>query len=458
MATVPNFTYENQVVIDQSLKCFNTYTGADKVQAYLEKSGSESAAEYNRRLASSACGTTYRRAVNSIINIIFKNPITIDEGVSHDITRYYDTADGTKSLNELAKDLLRYMLLENKVYVLVWTPPVQASNAREEQQLGIRPYLSIISRDKVMDSVLRRDEYGNIEHIAVAGTYVYSQDKYEEETKTEYRVYFSDGTVEVFRETDGGIVLTDTIQSGVNELSIIELVFDDTVDIPPFINEANYQLQYYNIESAKDSYNKKLAFPFVTTWGMMANSAGIAMPSTDDNGNPINVVEFQSSKGVDFSVNPETGAKLGDVEIKELNGSADAVLKSTLQDKKDAIVDGFVRFISETTGNKTQTQSESERVVGESMVASLSYKMEEYVNQIHTLFSKFAGVAPQGYITTNKEFFDTSMDDLSYKMLSDLYSDGTIDKTAYLTELQNYGELKTVDISALNDRDIVNGR
>ncbi|MDM5264689.1 hypothetical protein PF327_10830 [Sulfurovum sp. XTW-4] len=455
--SVPEFKIKDTTVIAQSKKCNDVYVGANRVQEYLIKSNSESTIEFNSRKSIASCGTTFKKGINSIVDILFKTEITIDEKVSPKLTKYYETADGKQSLNKIAKTLLKQLLLSNKVYVLVWTPVNDAKNAKEEEQKGIRPYIEIITRDRVMDNILKRDSLGNIVHIAIAGSYVESETRYETKTNNEYRVYFNDGITEIFRETKDGVSLYQTVQSEVEELNIIELTMDEVNDIPNFINEANYQLQHYNIESAKDSYNKKLAFPFVVTWGMMSNSSGIATEKTDDNGNTIQVVEFQANKGIDFSVHPETGAKLGDVEIKELDGNADTILKTTLEDKKLAILDGFIKFFTESSGNKTVEQSESERTAGESMAASLSQDMEHYLNRIHDLMCKFAGEKTEGYISTNKEFIDSGLTDIVYKMLSDLYMDETIDREAFLTEIQSYGLLKTIDIQKLKDRLTANG-
>jgi hypothetical protein len=236
------------------------------------------------------------------------------------------------------------------------------------------------------------------------------------------------------------------VESEVKRMHILEFSFSESTDIPPFINEANIQILANNTHSSKYAYNKKLAFPFVKSWGMLQNSRNMFIDSVDDEGNPIKIVEFQASKGIDFPVNPETGAKLGDVEIEELSGDADAILKTSIADFKQEIVDGFIKmFDTSSSGNKTVEQSESERVAGESMASNLSQSLEDFLEEVHTLFCEMAGVTPDGKITTNKEFTTTELTELRYRMLTDLKTDNIIDTETFITELQKYGELDSVD-------------
>ena len=455
---LPSFQQTNTVLLSQVSKCHNVYEGSEKVHEYLTKSKNESALGYSTRVEISACATIFKKGINSFVDILFRDSLTYSDDMPENIVEYYDSADGKRSLNEVAKQITKEILLSNKVYVLVWTPQSTATNAKEEQQQGVRPYIEIITRDRIIDSVTKRDTNGNIERIGVIGSYIESETRYEIEEGVENRVYFNDGTTEIFRKYGGGFVLHDTIESDVKDMHILELTLDDIVDSPPFINEANTQLQHYNLESAKDAYNVQLAFPFIVTHGMMQNNRDISVNGTDDDGNTIQVVEFQANKGIDFAVNPETGAKLGDVTIKELSGSADAVLKSSIDDKKMAIIDGFVKMVGDSSGNKTTQQSESERVSGESTLAALSDKIEDFLNDIHALFSAFLSMEVKGYISVNKEFIEQGLSELKYKMLSDLYADETLDRRAYIEELQNLGELTTLDVDELEARLLANGK
>lgn len=448
----PSFNQRHTRQLMLGTICKDTYIGADKVKKYLIKPVSESDIEYEGRQNISAIATTFKKGIDSFTDILFKNPLRYSEDVPDKIVEYYKTANGSDSLNEMAKGAFKESLLMNAVYWLVWTPDNTASNAREEEQLGIRPYIEEITLENIIS--IRRDSLGNLSMVIVAGTYVAEEGRYEDVEKAEYRVYFASGEVEIWREAKTGdeIEMYDTIMLDVPEMPIVELRYETQDETPAFINEAKLQLEQYNIESARFSYNIKLGFPMVTTWGLLQNSKNVAIDSEDSDGNPVKIVQFQSSKGIDFPVNPETGSKLGDIEFKEISGDSDSVLKGTSEDYTTAIMDGFISLITSTSGNKTVAEAENERAAGESTLSSASSNLEDFLNRVHSLFCKYAGIEPVGEIYTNTEFVDDDLDSLEYQLLTDLLAESVIDKRQFLEELQSYGKLQTVDIDALMDR------
>ncbi len=449
MTDTPRFEQPLSLAQTEYAKCKKVFDGSSYVNSFLLQPVSESNKEYEVRASISSIGSSYRKGITNIRDIIFRKDLEYSEDMPESIAEDYTTVWGGNDLNDLSKNTLKDALLGNGCYWLIWTPTEQAANAKEEEQLGIRPYIEKITMDRIVEQLTYQDALGNLTMVTVKGSYVYKETKYEKEYKAEYRVYFDTGIVEIWRDTGGMIVQVEEVILGVPEMPIVYFVIDQDQDIPPFINEANLQLQQYNIDSAKFSYNLKLAFPLVTTWGMLMNSQNIAEDGFDNDGNSVKLVEFQASKGIDFPVNPETGAKLGDLEFKEVSGTSDKVLKSTSDDLTKAILEGFVTMTTDTTGNKTTTQSESERVAGESTLASTASKLEAFINRAHDLFCKYAGVPTQGEIIVNDEFVGDELDDLEYKLLFDLLGEEILDKEEFVRELQGYGKLKGVDVDKL---------
>jgi len=461
VADVPSFNQSPsyKILLQDVSKCHDVYNGGRDVHKYLNKSTSESLAGFKKSVSTSALSQTFENGINSIKDILFRSPITFDDKISPNLLELYKTVDGRQSFNEFAKEILVQAELSNRVYVLVSTPPHNAKTKAEEIQQGVRPTSELIPRDRVMDKLIKRDGAGNIVRIGITGSYIKTEGKYTDVVEDENRIYFADGTVEIWRDnSDGEMVLHETISSEVKEIHILEFVYNEIKDAPPYINAANYQLQHYNIERSKDRYNIKLGFPKVISWGLMGNSQNVSTQTKDENGNTVNVVEFDADKGIDFSVNPETGAKLGDVKILELDGKADGILETTLASKTKTIVKSFIEVVSDSNGNKTVEQSESERAEGESEISQLSDKMEDFINKIHKLFARFAGDSGDGYITTNKEFIKNGLTELKLKMLDDLLGNEIIDKIAYTKELQGMGELQTLDIDELEKRLIADGK
>ncbi len=453
MTDAPDFKQDNSLSQEEYLKCKAVYGGSPYVAGYLLKPVSESTAEHDIRKKISSIDSTYKKGINSFRDIIFRKDIEYSDDIPEQLLEYYKTVSGGDNLNSLSRDTLKDILLANDCYWLIWTPQFQAANAKEEEEIGLRPYIEKITADRIVDSLTYQDALGNLTMVTVQGSYVYEKNRYEKKTKTEFRVYFKDGLVEIWRQDSQNVfTLVDEVQSEVKAMPIIKMTFSEGESIPPFVNEANLQLQQYNIESAKFSYNIKLAFPLVVTWGMLMNSHNIATDGFDDEGNEVKLVEFQSSKGIDFPVNPETGSKLGDIEFKEVSGTSDKVLKSTSEDLTKSIIDGFITMTTDASGNKTVEQAESERVAGESTLAATASNLELFINRGHDLFSQFAGIPTKGYITINKQFVKDMLDELEYKLLIDLLGEEIIDKREFVLELQRYGKVKNIDVDELMDR------
>ena len=289
--------------------------------------------------------------------------------------------------------------------------------------------------------------------VIVAGSYSFKEGRYGSEKKIEYRIYFDTGLVEIWRENaEGEITHYEDIQLEVEKMPIIELQYEEQTDTPAFTNESKLQLQQYNIDSARFSYNLKLAFPLVKTWGLLQNSNNIAKNDIDEDGNPVKIVEFQASKGIDFPVNPENGAKLGDINFEEISGDADKVLQGTSNDLTMAISRGFIQITTNQSGNKTVAEAENERATAEGTLNSASQNVEMFLNDAHILFCEYAGIKPTGTIVMNTEFVEDTLDNTEYQLLMDLYAEQIIDRTQLLEELQHYDKLKTMDIEALIDR------
>jgi hypothetical protein len=417
--------------------CKNVYAGSSHCKKYLTLKTGESREGFEARKLEATLNQTFYKGVRSIIDIIFRKELTLSDDVSQKMKDYYEKADGTHSLNVVAKHLLRDMLLTNRAYVLVWTPPVKAKNALEEKKKGLRPYVQLIDRTRILKM------NGKPPSIAVKGTYQENIGRYGSDTRVEHKIYFEDGIVE--RWVDDKKV--ETIKIGYQGIPIVEAIFDENEkDMPPFADEATYTISHFNMESRRKSYGHKLLDPTIVSWGMFQNQENIATETTDSEGNKVFKVEFGANRGINFPVNPETGAKLGDVEFKELSGKSDAIARASLEDDLTAIKKGFIEIVSEKSGNKTVTESENERVSGESQLSSIASTLENVLNRVHFLMCTMAGEPVVGEITVNKEFLNTTITDLQYQIWKDMNIDGLMTKETFLKMLQKNGALEGVNL------------
>lgn len=434
-------------------KCRDVYNGGRDITRFLIKSNNESASGFRIRKDTSSCATHFRAGIDAFKDLIFRNEISFDDAMADILVEYYKKATGSISLNEFAKNALIEMLLTGEAYALVYTPIQETlQSAQAEKDLGVRPYVEIISADRIIPELTRKNEQGNITQIGIRASYIVSSDRYNDETADEIRVYFDNGEIDIIRDDE-----VSTFATNVKKLHIIQMRYG-AEDKAPFINEANMQIQHYNLSSAKDAYNLKLGFPFPVTWNMIGKGSKVARRELDENGNSIQRVEFDANKGINFPVNQDTGAKLGDVEFRELSGSADAILSNSLKEKEIAIGKGFVKLAIQGTSNKTVEQSKGERAEGTSKLAQIATKVEEFLNNIHELFCDFLSIENSGYISVNREFIENGLSKEDKDLLLEFFSLGEITFAELVNELQNANLLTTLDLDEIKSRRLAEGK
>ncbi len=436
--------------------CRKTYNGSLECLEYLFQRDYESDRSFEGRQKFVSVGANYKKNIDSVLTMIFKSPVRYD-GIDAQLEDLYTKVDGTSSITFFSKETLKSVLLEHTGYVLVWTPENIAQNKAEEKELGIRPYAENIHRSRIINKYTQRNEAGELTQICIAGSYEMQDpdDEYLLVDKIEYRFYFADGTVHVFREANGGFELFDIIYSELKKMPIVEFIYDtNPKQTPPFYDPALHQLHIMNIESGKDRYNFDLPFATVVTYGMLQNQKNLVItdPTTG-----VSKVEFRSDKGIDFPVNPETGARLGGVEFVERDGKIDDILGGTIEDKKTSINEAFVKLISDSlTGNKTTEQSESERAMGLGALSSLSAGMKDGLNKVHALFSESMGsTTPQGELYLDLDFISKELTRDNLELFNGLYMEGVLSDTEYIKCLQDpeYFESLDADELAVRKRD-----
>lgn len=421
-------------------KSLDVHNGSETTVKYLKQASTEDSEEFKNRKSNFTLAPLYQTGIESIINIIMRNPITFSDDMREDIKDMYSKdIDGLNtSLNEHAKQILRDLLLTNKNFTNVWTEPN-----------GSRPYVSNVERLRV--AYIYRD--GEFKQIAIKGAYSQFKDRYNIEIKEEYKIYFGNGDVEVWR--DGK--LTDTLLTDYNTIPVIETTLQGNKaefynDKPPFLDLAKMMIRWGETDSRKNEFVNRLAIPLVVAWGM--ELAELAEDSTETAVTRVGDtyrVEMAGSRGWSFAIN-QNGQKLGDIEFRELSGANDGVLRANITDIENVVKNGFVKFVQSDKGGKTVTESENERVGAESYLSSIAQLLEDSLNEINGLFYSFYGkkettvTGGKGYITVNKDFLATKLTDIEAQLLKDLNEASIITHETYLKQLQDGGMLKGVDV------------
>ena len=431
-------SHPNTDLINKSL---NVYHGSEETKKYLIKAPTETEEEFKNRQKNFSIAPFYKSGIDSIINIIMRNPITYSDDMRQDIKDIYSkNIDGNNtSLNEYAKNILRDLLLTNKNFTNVFT----------QQGESERPYINNIARNRV--SYIIRG--GIAKQIAIKGSYLHQKDRYNIEHKEEHKIYFEDGLVEVWREGKH----TGDIQTEYQTIPIVETTFQGDKseflnDKPPFLDLAKLQIRWGETDSRKNEFVNRLAIPIVISWGMDLET--LSSDSTETAVNKIGdtyKVELAGSRGWMFPISQD-GKKLGDIEFRELSGENDTVLKGNLVDIENQIKAGFIKFVKSEKGSKTVTESQNERVDAESQLSSIANLLDDALNEINELFFALHGKKEKeltgkvGIITVNKDFLDTKITDLEYQILSDLNENGLITNETLLGQLKEGGTLKGVNV------------
>ena len=437
-----DFQPTNKTVTNKDVqKCHDVYYGTDNISKYLTKQTGESSEAFKARQDNAKVTQSFFSGVDSIVKIIFRKKI---EFVNFDDARIEQINKSTDyhSFNEFAQLLLLEALLSNTVYCLVWNEKRDNKLTKAEKEaLQLFPKVTMLKRDEVYEHI----ENGKLKYIQVHGKYTFKEGRYKDELKDEFVLYFPNGEVERWRDSGEGIKLVEETNNNLGKINIVKLTLNKKVDKPLFADESKYALDYSNIQSSKVAYALKLGFPLVVTHGLFQNADDtVAEESTDDKGNRVVKVEFQSNAGINFPVNAD-GKHLGDLKIVEISGNASKVLSEDLKEIDDEILKGFVKFLNDNTGNKTVEQSESERAIGESKLSTIAGTLEDALNVILELWQDYEGISG-GDIEVNREYIKQGLTDQQAKNIIDLNMQGKLTDRTLLENLANGDYVKVDDI------------
>ncbi len=429
--------------------CRATYKGSLSAVKYLSQREYESDTSFEKRNELVAVGYNYKKGIDTIVSMIFKEDIKYNE-MPPNIEEMLETVDGNDDFTFFGRSILRSITVGHTGYVLVWTPQEKAANKQQEKELNIRPYAEFIERERVVEKYTQRDSKGALSQICIQGSYpvASTDDPYLMEDKPEYRFYKKDGTVDIFREAaEGGFTFFETRSNELKQMPVVEFLVDrDSDKTPPYYDSAVYQLHIMNIESGKDRYNFDLPFPTVTTFGMLQNSKNLVVPGLDG----VQKVEFRSDKGIDFPVNPETGAKLGGVEFIERSGDIDGILAKSIEDKRASIDAAFIKLLVDSTGNKTVEQSESERAAGISSLTSISNAMAAGLLRVALLMMEMSGNKGKPGVILTKEFLSGEITPQQITLFYDLYLSGALTDAEYIKCLQDPKYFDSLDADKMS--------
>ena len=117
---------------------------------YLPIEASENETSYKNRLSKGTFLDSYNPTIDGIAGLIFKNPIQYGDDIPEQSQPFIENADMQGNhFDLLLEDLFKTALNKGIGFAMLDMPKGEATNKKEEQQLGLKPYAVIIQPENV---------------------------------------------------------------------------------------------------------------------------------------------------------------------------------------------------------------------------------------------------------------------------------------------------------------------
>lgn len=200
----------------------DSYLGGEdyKRGQYLNRYMLESGDEYDRRLASSALDNHCRNIVHIYNSFLFSDPPSREMGsLAADPSLNYFMADADLEGRSFT-NFMSYANLMASVFGHVWIfvdrPESQAATRAEELAQGIRPYVSLVTPQYVMDWEYRRSSNGvpELEYMKILD--------YKDADETYFRIYRPDRVeLVVYRTGNSEGRVVETIENSLGKIPAV---------------------------------------------------------------------------------------------------------------------------------------------------------------------------------------------------------------------------------------------
>lgn len=425
MNTSPSYTsveYDNHY--EQVELVSNLYSGVDSVTQYLTRFPRESAEVFLDRQNKATLKNFVKRISTSTRNIMLNKPPLVE--VNSKLTPLMEKVNRQNSIETFIQEVALYQIVDGFTYIVIDAPVIDESikTRKDEMQLDINPYMYIVRRNQVVNWKLNSD--GSFKRLTIKELYEKDSGRYDDEYGVQYRTYFDDGTVEVWRDN----AMVQSIPLG---LKMVPVVRVDEASIPLLYDTARLNINHFNRRSNLDRYLSIAALPVPVIYGNTAD-AGITI-GVDD--------------ALSFGDKNECG-----FEWVELSGSSVKALQEDLMTIEEAILAETISITSDQQLAKNETQVDSENLEGYGRLNQLATQLEMGINKALSILGKFKGIEDAGSITLNKEFKSSRLTSEQVKDIIALHANGLISTE---TALKNLIEGQVVEVEDLDvEKSLIN--
>lgn len=246
---------------------------------YLPKEKNEKQESFDSRLAKATYFDAFNPTIDSLVGLVFSNPIEYSEDIPQQLQATIENADMQGNhFDILIEEFFTKAMQKGISFCLVDMPKGRPTNKQDELRMGIRPYLTIV---KAEDITSWKTEI-------IAGQMVLSQVKIREFLEVDdpdneyatklvkrYRV-LTRGKYEVYEEKDKKSHLIESGTTGLNFIPLVALnlnsrgFFDA---LPPFYDLGEMNIGHYQVFADNRHSAHTASVPFYFGAGMHKEEA-----------------------------------------------------------------------------------------------------------------------------------------------------------------------------------------
>lgn len=417
-------------------------TDLDRAKRFLPSEERETPDRYQARLLRSRWSDAYKSAINGFTGILAQftiKPETLgwkNESDRHEIFNNIDMQGSSLAAFLIKCD--RAALLDGYCGVLVEFPrqptddegnPIVV-NAAIEREIGLRPYLTLIKREDIINWRITRRLNGSLflEKLVVR--------RIDEVPKGEYGVEYKErfweltpGKYLVWEIVDDEAILID---EATTTLDYIPLTFypSNTLEpfeaMPPLYDLALDNISHYQIGSDYREKLHYLSLLFPVRKGLIDSQVGSNLP-------PLIL-----SPG--YIIDLPTGCEL---ELKETTGVGIEASRQALLDLQEAMTRRSLEFFGAATPTMTATEANLRAMSGRANLKLMATDKESAVEQIFSDWQTWENVDGEFDcgIVIDKSVFRTSLSAQEIATYSNLVTVGQMSQEAFIKLLGESGAL-----------------
>ncbi|PNW36259.1 UNVERIFIED_CONTAM: hypothetical protein BEN50_16785 [Euhalothece sp. KZN 001] len=407
-----------------------------KSHRYLPFEVDETVEEYNLRLSRSHFYRFFRASIEVFSG--FLSDFNVREETPDQIKALLENVDGKgNNLQTFLRLADEKALRDGHCYILVDYPQVQPRNAREERELGARPYLSLIDRRNIKNWLLNPSET-EIEQVTITEQIKVQSGNFGVASVTQYRV-ITPNRFEVWRLDQNEPILVESGEISLRKVPIVcyscsasqSHQFESEL---PLIDLAETNLKHYQRLSDYIEKEHAINMPVLVVQELERDyDDPLAPDSQDKEGKPEIKLGSRSA--------------LWNLEAKFIEPQATSLQESRISIKniEENIEKRTLTFLTTTEAPKTATEIAAFTSPTKANFQTMADAKENNTEQIFRLLGEFLGLSPRnvvGGISVNRLIIEGGLSVEESRLLLEMQRNGQITLKTLLKNLIDGKKIK----------------